>query len=182
MKYASTLLALFAIGSTACTTSKEITPDDPHSARVPQPGDDRPRAPGAVTAPGLALGAACESTDVVHCGTKGRVAVEMEMSSGGPLPRKRAVPCAMQPLSPPNDSDRQTGCVKDDRVYLSGDCRICRQSSQWDLTGAVAEMTDAQLVQAQERVSLAPGLILRTPDAWQSAIAAAAAKSKARPN
>jgi hypothetical protein len=177
----------------ACTTTKGSTPDEPRSTPAPaatvgispvpaptslqenalETSDEGPAAPPPV---GLAMGAACKRDDAVHCGTRDRISVELQMHNLPPR-KKKDVPCEMV-LLPHADyaANVAMGCVKDERVYLAGECPMCRMSSRWELTGLVAEMTDAQLVQAQRRLAFAPEPLLRTPDAWRSAIASAASR------
>ncbi len=82
----------------------------------------------------------------------------------------------MQDLAAETAFNKSEGCVKDDRVYLTTNCMECRQFSLWDMTGIVAEMTDRQLLDAQQRVGLPKEPTLRTPDAWRTALAANASK------
>ena len=65
-------------------------------------------------------------------------------------------------------------------MYLTSSCPVCRMYSAWEMTGVVAEMTDAQLLDAQKRVGLAPEPILRTPETWRSALATAAKVAAAK--
>lgn len=166
-------ISLASLLASGCTTTKAATADEPRSPSSRPGMDPDPRAPG------LALGAACEAKDTLHCGTKGRVAVVFEMRGGPPPPDQSPVACEMvrvQPamVQPGGEHDGAQGCVKDERVYLSGMCLQCRSYSEWAMMGTVAEMTDAQLASAQERVGLSRAPLLRTPEHWRSALATAA--------
>lgn len=167
---------LFSLGlsvlASGCTTSKAITADEPRPE--PAPRNLPSAAPEETPTPSgpLPLGAACKAEDRQHCGTKGRIAVMTVMRNGPPM--KRETPCALEPLQ--KELDQGKGCVKDDRVYLTRDCLECRMFSSWEMTGVVAEMSDAQLVEAQQRMGLGTEPVLRTPEKWRTAIAAAAAK------
>ena len=165
---------LAVLACLACTTSKGITPDEPRPAPVPPPGAQEAWGPSNAPLQELSIGAACKVEDTVHCGTKGRVSVIIEMRN---TPQKvPAFPCEMQRLAREGSADQSTGCVQDDRVYLTGECVECRQYSRWHLTGLVAEMTDAQLLNTQQRIGLPPKPVLHTPEAWRGALAWAAAK------
>jgi hypothetical protein len=177
-------LSLF---TSACTTSKAITADEPRTMPAPEPAPapdptkvqtatpENPPAP--LPSKPLALGAACGS-DSPHCGTKGRIAVLVQMNDG--RPKKRDVPCTMQSLQREQFGDQGAGCVNEDRLYLTSSCVECRLSSTWEMTGVVAEMSDAQLLAAQKRVGLAAEPILRSPASWRTTIAKVAADAEAK--
>jgi hypothetical protein len=176
------VLALLAALVAGCTTTK----DEPRTVVTPPTGSsggsgtelalDTDTAQQGAT-PTLAFGAPCRPTDTVHCGTKGRVAVMVAMRNGVPSKRKD-VPCELLDLNGETAMDRGQGCVKDDRVYLIADCPMCRQASEWDMTGIVAEMTDGQLLDAQQRVGLAVEPKLRTVESWRTALATKAGKRR----
>ncbi|MBX3191587.1 MAG: hypothetical protein KF819_31635 [Labilithrix sp.] len=187
MKHAAAVVALFAL---ACTTTKGAGPDEPRTAPATTVGI-APVAPTAIVqenaiqtaeAPPArppakpSLGDPCKAGDP-SCGTKGRVAMTVEMKN---IPgRKREVPCEMQEVPSEGFGEHGAGCVKDDKIYLASDCIECRMYSRWEMTGVVAEMTDPQLVLAQRRVGLGPEPILRTTEGWRTALASA--KGRRRP-
>lgn len=179
------ILALFSgLSAAACTTSKALPPDEPRATTAPPStapvGDPELSLQTETAAPAaLAFGAPCKADDVVHCGTKGRVAVMVEMRNGMPSART-GVPCELVNVSQQPVMDEGRGCVKDDRVYLTAGCTTCRQFSEWDMTGIVAEMTDPQILTAQKKVGLAPEPVLRTTEGWRAAIVSAAAKAPKR--
>jgi hypothetical protein len=200
MKPVRTLAALVAGGlaTLACTTTKGVGPDEARTTPAPAPtssigiaqvapapivqenGIQTTDPPPARPPSGkLAIGDACKPADVQHCGTKGRIAMVVQVNNM-PIRKRDDVPCEMQPIPRESFGDHGSGCVKDDRVYLGSDCMECRIYSRWEMTGLVAEMTEKQLVDAQRRVGLAAEPVLRTPDAWRTALASAA-RGRRRP-
>ena len=161
-------IAAFAVFAAGCTTtSKAIGPDQPPTDPSSRPPTyERPNTDPL-------LGAPCKGEGTLHCGTKARVAVRVDMRND---PRqKRDTPCEMQDMATGTFHEGE-GCVKDDRLYLTTNCMECRQFNLWDMTGIVAEMTDSQLLDAQQRIGLPKEPMLRTPDAWRTALAANASK------
>lgn len=183
------VLALFlvpALATAACTTSKALPPDEPRTTPSPASttgaGQPELTLQTQTATPGSpwAFGAPCKADDTVHCGTKGRVAVLVEMRNGAPS-KWSGAPCELLNLSQEEfAAEPGHGCVKDEHVYLTASCEMCRQFSEWDMIGLVAEMTDLQLVTAQKRVGLSPAPVLRTTEGWRTAIATAAAKAPKR--
>lgn len=195
-----TALLLASLLYCGCTTTKAIAPepDDPRNAnQVATPPTNPPTPPPPVTAPPLddnkgppppdnkgpmdeaRIGQPCGPGDTKTCGTKGRVATGFSQSTN---PTKRlTAPCEM-PKTDPNEpitfGDHTRGCVKDDRVYVHGSCMECRMWSEWQWVGLVAEMTDAQLEEAQKRAQLPKEPLLKTTSAWKTALATPPSKRK----
>jgi hypothetical protein len=157
----------------ACTTEQ---PSTSKPAIVPVQDNLAPPAePYAKDRPEVSLGAPCKPDDVEHCGTAGRVSVTVFVRTS---PNQRpAAPCEMKPTARPASGDITSACVKDDRIYLSAACTECRQYAFWDMTGIVAEMTDRQLANAQQRMGFPSEPLLRSADSWKISIAGAAARA-----
>lgn len=180
------LLALVPLLSGACTTTKAIAPE-PDDPRTPNqlPTQTPPTTPPPpVTAPPVPddnvkgpqdearIGQPCKPGDTKTCGTKGRIATGFVQSTNPT--KKLTAPCEMpvrDPNAPITFGDHTGGCVKDDRVYVHGSCMECRMYSEWMWVGLVAEMTDAQLEEAQRRAQVPKEPLLKTTAAWKTALA-----------
>jgi hypothetical protein len=180
-----------ALTAFACTTtSKGIEPEPPRSepsvppsaSAVPVTSASPPVPPLSPVRPvpnEVVLGAPCQADDPIHCGTRSRVAVMIEVHNR-PLGAHGNEPCKMDPTGSTALMESTAACVQDERVYVTSECTACRTSSTWSMVGIVAEMTDPQLLNAQSRMGLAKEPLLHTPDAWRGAIAHAAETARAR--
>lgn len=142
----------------------------------PPPMFPPPRQRGDVSAPPptLPLGTACTADDTARCGKKGLIAMALD-----PRRQTAVLPCAPTALTDDRAIYRVAACVKEDRVYASASCIACRLADAgWSVSGTIPEMTDSQLAAAQKQVGFPAEPLLRTPEAWRSAISSAAKKSK----
>jgi hypothetical protein len=120
-----------------------------------------------------AIGRPCEASDERTCGTEGRVAIAEVRSNGV----ERPLPCRAATLPGGAGHGPSQACVLKERVYLQSTCMACRTYASWELTGLVAEMTDRQLLEAQEAVGFPQQPLLRTPAMWRAAIASVAVEA-----
>ena len=169
-------LGVFSGAFVACTTDQPSSSKPPatpvqENVAPPVPGEpylhDNP--------PELALGMPCKASDVEHCGSRSRVSVTIGMR--GASLKKGAPPCELKVVTALPGAEQASACMKDDRIYVTGYCLACRNYPTWDMTGIVSEMTEAQLSRAQLRATLPEEPLLRTPEAWRTAFAGAAAKA-----
>lgn len=178
---------LLLVSAPACTTTKAIAPDpdEPRNVAVtPTPTTTAPSPTPLPVLPGPSfpeeanIGKACKDGEP-FCGSKGRVAVAMGMRTD-PREKPPNAPCVLAPLDGPTPFEASRGCTKDERVYITSTCIECRTYSEQLMVGLVAEMTDAQLKDAQLRASLPAEPLLRTTASWKSAFGASAAAAAKR--
>lgn len=129
-------------------------------------------APAPDAAPGK-LGAACTAGQKIErrgldpCGSKGRIAIEMN-------PRQslftREVPCT--PGSPyHHGAEEQTACVDGDRLYIRSACLPCRvPHTGWAAVVQLDELTLEGARGLQATLDLPTDPALTTTTAWRRAL------------
>lgn len=166
--------------ASAAPAMQQQQPEPPPQRVQPRKEQKLPDDQGPPAPPKPAIGAPC-TTGTPGCGRNGTIAVVVDRrhSRRWHAPNE---PCKVEQTRPAVSTINATfACVEDNHLIVSSVCMVCRMADAGEsLEGVVSEMTDEQLLEAQQIAGLPPAPILSTQDAWKKAIARAVAANAAQ--
>jgi hypothetical protein len=110
------------------------------------------------------------------CGTRGRVAIEIDPTT---VSIARGAECQPARLAyPPPGVHQPSACLEGDVLYAANACVACRlMGAGWSAKANVTELTSAQALEVQKQLGLPVKRALSGRDEWARALAAAAHKT-----
>lgn len=145
-------------------------PEPPVDPRAMHPANFHPPST-AITPIGTPCTPSAPQRGVDPCGSKGRIAIEENTYSAGPMNG----PCTLTRMKGKSIAATPSACISGDRLWAMSACYVCRMpGAGWSMQGVLSEMTPAQLHEAQKQLNLPEKPVLIDAASWTKAIERAA--------
>jgi hypothetical protein len=152
--------------------AQEAAPPQQKQQALPPPQQQAGKPP----APAPKLGDPCSadaSADPDPCGTKGRIALELDNRSA----TRAGEPKCKETRLPMQGVNQPYACVDNGIVHAAAVCVACRMAmAGWSARALISELTPAQAEFLQQKLGLDRGAALASAADWRRAIAAKAQK------